>query len=97
MSILTLLIPSLWEFIALLVLMHLSVLVAYLLQWNPKFSILQIDAFNLYPWICDKCMTFWCNLIPNIILAYIWNPWFALWGLITASCLAYSVYLSHKK
>ena len=52
MSILISLIPNLWQFITLIVLMHLSVLVAYLLQWNPKFSILQIDAFNLYPWIC---------------------------------------------
>lgn len=97
MEILISFIPSLWQFITLIVLMHLSVLVAYLLQWNPKFSILQIDAFNLYPWFCDKCMTFWCNLVPNIILAYIWNPMFFLWGLITAFCLAYSVYLSRKQ
>lgn len=84
-------IPDLWQFITLVVLMHVSVMVAYLLQWNPKMSLLQIDAFNIEPFNCEKCMTFWCNLIPNIILAYIWDGWFLLWGLITASALAYSV------
>ena len=85
------LIPSLWQFIVLVVMMHVSVLVAYLLQWNPRFSILQIDAYNIYPWKCERCMNFWVNLVPNIILAYVWNPMFVLWGLITASCIAYSI------
>lgn len=90
------LIPSLFEFIALLSLMFISIVVAYLLQWNPKFSLLQIDAFNIEPFNCQYCFQFWVNLVPNIILAYIWNPMFVLWGLITASCLAYSVYRSLK-
>ena len=96
MSILTLLIPSLWEFITLLALMFLSIPIAYILQWNPKFSILQIDAFNIEPFNCQYCLQFWTNLVPNLILAYIWNPMFVLWGLITASCLTYSVYRSLK-
>ena len=90
------LIPSLFEFIALLALMFISIIVAYLLQWNPKFSLLQIDAFNIEPFNCQYCFQFWVNLVPNIILAYIWNPMFVLWGLITASCLTYSVYRSLK-
>lgn len=90
------LIPSLFEFIALLALMFISIIVAYLLQWNPKFSLLQIDAFNIEPFNCQYCFQFWVNLVPNIILAYIWNPMFVLWGLITASALAYSVYRSIK-
>lgn len=88
------LIPSLWEFITLLALMFISIVIAYLLQWNPKFSLLQIDAFNIEPFNCQYCFQFWVNLIPNIILAYVWNPMFLLWGLITASALAYSVYRS---
>ena len=90
------LIPSLFEFIALLALMFISIIVAYLLQWNPKFSLLQIDAFNIEPFNCQYCFQFWVNLVPNIILAYIWNPMFVLWGLITASALTYSVYRSIK-
>jgi len=96
MSILLSLIPSLWQFIALIVWMHLSVVIAYLLQWNPKFSILQIDAFQIEPWSCQYCFQFWVTFIPNVILAYIWNPMFILWGLISAVCLAYSVYRSIK-
>ena len=96
MELISLFIPSLWQFIVLIVWMHLSVVIAYLLQWNPKFSILQINAFQIYPWKCEKCLTFWTNLIPNIILAYIWNPMFILWGLISAGCLAYSLYLEEK-
>ena len=94
MSILTLLIPSLWEFIALLVLMFISIPIAYMLMYNPKFTLLQIDAFNIEPF---NCMQFWTNLIPNIFLAYIWNPMFFIWGLITASALTYSVIRSYKK
>lgn len=96
MSILISLIPSLWEFITLLALMFISIPVAYILQWNPKFSLLQIDAFAIEPFTCQYCLQFWVNLIPNIILAYIWNPMFVLWGLITASALTYSVYRSIK-
>ena len=94
MEIVSLLIPSLWEFIVLLGLMFVSIIVSYLLQWNPRFSLLQLDCFNIEPFNCVYCMQFWVNLIPNLILAYIWNPMFVLWGLITASALAYSVYRS---
>lgn len=96
MGIISLFIPSLWQFITIIVWMHLSVLVAYLLQWNPKFSILQINAFQIEPWSCMYCFQFWVTFIPNVILAYIWNPMFILWGLISAGCLAYSVYRSIK-
>jgi hypothetical protein len=97
MEILLYFIPDLWEFLTLLALMFISIVVAYLLQWNPKLSILQIDAFNIEPFNCVYCFQFWCNLIPNVILAYIWNPMFLLWGLITAGALTYSVYRSIKK
>ena len=89
-------IPTLWEFIVLLALMFVSIPVAYMLQWHPKFSLMQIDAFNIEPFNCQYCMQFWTNLVPNLVLAYIWNPMFLLWGLITAGCLTYSVYRSLK-
>ena len=97
MSILISLIPNLWQFITLLVLMFISIPVAYMLMYNPKLTLLQLDAFNIQPFNCPKCMQFWVNLIPNIFLAYIWNPMFLLWGLITASALTYSVIRSYKK
>lgn len=96
MEMISILVPNIYQFIALLLLMFVSIPIAYLLQWNPKLSILQFDCFNIEPFNCDKCMTFWTNLIPNIILAYIWNPMFAVWGLITASALTYSVMRSHR-
>lgn len=97
MEILLYFIPNLWEFLTLLALMFISIPVAYVLMYNPKFTLLQLDAFSIEPFVCQYCMQFWCNLIPNIILAYIWNPMFLLWGLITAGALTYSVYRSIKK
>ena len=84
-------IPTLWQFIVLLFMMFASIIVSYLLMWNPRLSLLQIDAFNIEPFNCSTCMTFWCNLVPNLILAYLWSPMFVIWGFITASALAYSV------
>lgn len=89
-------IPNLLEFITLLLLMFESLIIGYVLVNNSKLRLNQIEALNIYPFICVKCTTFWANLIQNIILAYIFNPMFALWGLITASILAYSIYYSWK-
>lgn len=97
MELISLFIPSLWEFIVIIIWMHISVLVAYLLQWNPRFSILQLDAFSIYPWSCQYCMQFWVTLVPMLVLAYIWDGMFVLWGLIASGCLAYSVYKSLYK
>lgn len=89
-------IPNLLEFITLLLLMFESLIIGYVLVNNSKLRLNQIEALNIYPFICVKCTTFWTNLIQNIILAYIFNPMFALWGLITASILAYAIYFSWK-
>jgi len=91
------LIPSLWQFLVLLFLMFESFLVGYLIVYHPKFNLQQINAFSIYPFTCVKCSTFWTNLIQNIILAYIWNPMFLGWGLITASVLAYCIWYSNER
>lgn len=79
------LIPDLWQFLTLLFIMFFTIF------FVPVFQsfILQFESFMLYPFICKKCCSFWICLILNVILAYIWNPMFFLWGLITASVLAY--------
>lgn len=86
-----------FQFITLIILMHVSVLVAYLLQWNDTLSILKIDAFRIEPWCCSYCMQFWTHLIPCIVLGYVWSSSFYLYGLITAGALSYSVYRSEKR
>lgn len=92
MEILIALIPNLWQFITILFLMFFTIFFVPIFQsW-----ILQFESFMLYPFVCAKCCSFWMNLILNIILAYIWCPYFALWGLITASVLAYMHYYSAK-
>lgn len=85
MEMILILIPDLWQFLALLFIMFFTIF------FVPVFQsfILQFESFMLYPFICVKCCSFWICLILNIILAYIWNPMFFLWGLITASVLAY--------
>lgn len=91
------LIPTLWQFLTLLFLMFESLIIGYLIVYNPKLRLNQIDAFNIFPFICQKCSTFWTNLIQNILLAYIWNPMFMLWGGITASILAFMIWYSNER
>ena len=38
----------------------------------------------------------WISITINIILAYIWNPMFFVWGLITSFAIAYAHYYSDK-
>lgn len=91
------LIPTLWEFLVLLFLMFESLILGYLLVYNPKFRLNQVDALNIYPFICQKCTTFWTNFIQNILLAYIWNWVFLIWGLITAGILAFMIWYTNER
>lgn len=91
------LIPSLYQFLTLLFLMFESYVIGYLIVYHPKFNLQQINAFNVMPFQCLKCSTFWTNLIQNIILAYIWTPMFLVWGLITASVIAYTIWYSNER
>ncbi len=77
-------IPTLGQFITVLVVLFLSI------WFTPIFQmmILRFESFMLYPFICAKCTNFWLNLIINIILAYVWCVWFLLWGIITSTVLA---------
>lgn len=93
----TLLIPTVWQFIWLLIWMLMSLVIAYVLVYNPKYNLPQIDALNIYPFICVKCMTFWVNIIPNTILAYVTNDLrFFIYGLATALALVYAIIYSDK-
>lgn len=86
-------IPDLFQFIVLIVWMLASIGIAPIVQ----YWFLQFDAFNIYPFVCTKCTTFWTNLLPNVVLAYVWSPWFALWGLVTASILAVMIIYTNRK
>lgn len=85
-------IPTLLQFIALLAVLFFSI------WFTPVFQsfILKMDSFVIYPFVCAKCVNFWCNLIINIILAYVWNVWFLLWGLVTSIVLAVMHIYSEK-
>lgn len=78
------LLPNLWQFIIVLGILFFSI------WFTPIFQmmILRFESFMLYPFICARCTSFWMNLILNIILAYVWNVWFLLWGLITSIVIA---------
>lgn len=89
-------IPNIWQFLFLLLWMLITLPTAYVIVFNPKYRINQIEAFNIYPFICLKCTTFWTNLIPNILMAYIWNYNFIWWGIITASILAFMIWYSYR-
>ena len=86
------LIPTIWQFLVLLFLMFESLLIGYVIVYNPKLRLNQIEAFNIFPFICQKCSTFWTNLIQNILLAYIWTPMFLLWGGIFTGLTTYIIY-----
>lgn len=85
-------IPDLFQFIVILLTMFFTIF------FTPVFQswILMLESFNIYPFVCSKCCSFWMNLIINILLAYIWNSWFLLWGLITSGVLAYMHIYSEK-
>lgn len=90
-------IPSLLQFIVIVGLMFESLILGYVLVYNPRLRLNQVEALNVFPFICVKCTTFWTNLLQNILLAYIWNPWFLLWGVITASVLAFMIWYSNER
>lgn len=91
------LIPTLWQFLTLMFLMFESLILGYVLVYNPRFRLNQIDALNVFPFVCQKCTTFWTNLLQNVLLAYIWTPMFVLWGLITAGILAFMIWYSNER
>lgn len=78
-------IPSCFEFSLLLTVFFFTIF------FTPIFQglILTLESFNIYPFVCPKCCSFWMNLILNIYLAYLINPYFILWGLIFSGALAY--------
>jgi len=77
-------IPSLLQFLTVLIVLFFSIWVTPIFQ----MMVLRFESFMLYPFVCAKCTSFWTNLIINIILAYVWNVWFLLWGGITSVVIA---------
>ena len=78
-------IPNLWEFMLVLFTVFFSIF------FTPIFQsyILRMESFFLYPFVCAKCCNFWLCLIMHVFYAYLFNPWFLLWGLIVSSVIAY--------
>lgn len=86
-------IPTLAQFVTVLAVLFFSI------WFTPVFQryILMMESFMIYPFVCPKCCNFWMNLIINVFLAYIWSPWFLLWGLITSVIIAVMHwYTTHK-
>ena len=86
-------IPTLAQFVTVLAVLFFSI------WFTPVFQryILMMESFMLYPFICAKCTNFWINLIMNAFLAYIWSPWFLLWGGITSVVIAVMYWYSAKR
>lgn len=78
-------IPNLWQFCLLLFTFYFTIFI------TPVFQsfILRFESFFLYPFICSKCCSFWISMVLNIFYAYIWSPWFLLWGAIFSFGIAY--------
>ena len=92
MTILLSMIPNVWEFVLLLATFF------FVIFFTPIFQsiILRMESFMIYPFICVKCCSFWMCMILNIFYAYLWNPWFLLWGFVFSSVLAYMHIYSAK-
>ena len=93
MNILLMLIPNLWEFLFLLIWM----IVCIPLKDFVQLFFLRMETFNVFPFVCPSCTIFWTNLIPNILMAYIFNPMFVVWGLITAFIDWYIIIYTYKQ
>ena len=92
MSILLPFIPTLWEFVLLLFTMFFVIFFTPTFQYN----IMRFESFMIYPFVCTKCCSFWMCMILNVFYAYIFNPYFILWGLLCSSTLAYMHIYSAK-
>lgn len=79
------LVPSFWEFLLVLATVFVSIFVTPIFQ----SFILRMESFMIYPFVCVKCTNFWICLIMHIIYAYLFDPYFLLWGLIVSSVIAY--------
>lgn len=88
--------PNLWEFIGLLLTMIFSFIFGYVAVYNPKYRFSQIEALNIPPFSCIKCMTVQTNLIVNIIFAYLFDPYYLIWGVITSIMVRYAIKLGYE-
>lgn len=77
-------VPNLLQFLTVLAVLFFSIWFTPIFQYN----ILRFESFMLYPFVCAKCTNVWLNFIMNVVLAYVWNVWFLLWGGITSVVLA---------
>lgn len=77
-------IPNLIEFIVTIIVLVGSFGLTPILQ----SFFLRFDAYLMYPFVCPKCFNFWMNLIIMTLLAYIFNPFFLMWGFITSVIIA---------
>lgn len=85
-------IPNIWQFMLLLGTLF------FVIFFTPIFQsiILKMDSFVIYPFVCPKCCSFWLSMVLNIFYAYLFTPWFLLWGLITSVALAVMHIYSEK-
>lgn len=90
-------IPNIYQFLIILILYFISIFAGYIFVYNPTLRWNQFEALNILPFSCQKCFTFWFNLIINIFLAYLWDWHFVVWGIITASSLAYMLWYNFEK
>lgn len=86
------LLPNLLEFWSLPIISLIVYVVTYLTTHHKDYNILQIEMFNRKPFSCWLCSNNWLSLFIYINLAYIFNPYYALWGLIMTCATDYIIY-----
>jgi hypothetical protein len=65
--------------------------VTYLTTHHALFNIMQIEMFNRKPFSCWLCSNTWLGLFIFINLAYIFNPFYLLWGIIVIFLTGYAI------
>lgn len=64
---------------------HLIFLLTYVLAFNSKYRLSQINAFNRKPFSCWKCLNFWVMLFISINIAW-FNLYCGAVGLLLTIC-----------
>jgi hypothetical protein len=84
--------PSMIQFYILVIFALLSYFITYFTVYHPVFRLSILNVFNRKPFSCWLCSNFWFSQFLWVNLAYIWTPFFLLWGEILTAMTTYIIW-----
>lgn len=85
-------IPSLWQWLYVCAMTLLLFPLGQLVQ----YFFLHLNSYNLKPFTCRLCTTFWTGIFIYTTTAYMWSPLIMLYGVIATALVCYAIYYDNK-